>query len=224
MRRPCAAGVSRSWVAATTVDRHPAQHLERRASRRGRGTSRRRPSRPGTASPRAGPAPGGRWPGRRRRAPNSSRRVTRRPSARAAPPEPLEQRRDQLEEPQVQRQQPQPPDQLDRPGRATPVSTSPPAEVASRKTPTTRSPNSSGRCRASARMLIPPIECPASTTGPDGAVGVEHLAEVAAGAVDRGRRSAASSPTGRARAGPRAPAGPGRAAPPAAAPTRPAAR
>ena len=37
-----------------------------------------------------------------------------------------------------------------------------------RPTPTTRSPNSSGCCSASATIVIPPIEWPTSTTGPSG--------------------------------------------------------
>ena len=44
----------------------------------------------------------------------------------------------------------------------------PPAVVEIRPTPTTRSPNSSGCCSASAMIVIPPIEWPTSTTGPSG--------------------------------------------------------
>ena len=45
---------------------------------------------------------------------------------------------------------------------------SPPAAVEIRPTPTTRSPNSSGSCSASAMTVIPPMEWPTSTTGPSG--------------------------------------------------------
>ena len=43
-----------------------------------------------------------------------------------------------------------------------------PAVVEIRPTPTTRSPNSSGCCSARAMIVIPPIEWPTSTTGPSG--------------------------------------------------------
>lgn len=45
----------------------------------------------------------------------------------------------------------------------------PPAVVAMSPTPYTRSANSSGRCSASAMIVIPPMECPMSRRGPVGA-------------------------------------------------------
>ena len=62
-----------------------------------------------------------------------------------------------------------------RPGRAAAgatsfVSASSPPEVAISTVPTTRSPNSSGYGSANAMMVMPPIECPTSTSGPSGAV------------------------------------------------------
>jgi hypothetical protein len=44
-----------------------------------------------------------------------------------------------------------------------------PAEVATSATPATRSANSPGSCSARARIAMPPIECPARTSGPSGA-------------------------------------------------------
>ncbi|SKY99087.1 Uncharacterised protein [Mycobacteroides abscessus subsp. abscessus] len=55
--------------------------------------------------------------------------------------------------------------------RARPASVSPRAAVATSATPATgpSGPKSSGWRRASAMIDMPPIECPHSTTGPDGA-------------------------------------------------------
>ncbi len=53
-------------------------------------------------------------------------------------------------------------------GRRIRCGSSPPAVVEIRPTPTTRSPNSSGCCSASAMIDMPPIEWPTRTTGPSG--------------------------------------------------------
>ena len=52
------------------------------------------------------------------------------------------------------------------------------------RTPRTRSPNSSGRDAARHMIVMPPIECPPSTTGPVGRQLVEHRGEVVAELVD----------------------------------------
>ena len=67
-----------------------------------------------------------------------------------------------------------------------PVSTSPPAEVASRKTPTTRVPNSSGPLPGQRHDAHPAHRVAGEHHRPGRGDGVEHLAEVAAGAVDGG--------------------------------------
>ena len=79
-----------------------------------------------------------------------------------------------------------------------------PADVDTRATPRTRSPNSSGRAAARHMIVMPPIECPPRTTGPGGRQLVEHLAEVVAELVDAElgrRRRTGPRWSGRARAG-----------------------
>ena len=60
----------------------------------------------------------------------------------------------------------------------------PPTSRGTRR-PTTRSVKNSGCCSASAMIVMPPIECPTSTSGPSGASARMHGVEVVAELVDR---------------------------------------
>ena len=85
----------------------------------------------------------------------------------------------------------------------------PPAVVEIRATPMIRSPKSSGCCSASEMMLMPPIECPTSTTRVRARL-LDDAPQVVAELLDGGVLRRSSGPSGRASAGRRRRCGSGR--------------